>query len=490
MRLIAYAQAVGPDVVQLWVGQLDTEQPQAPTFRIDHAPAVPLAPQQVMAPIRDRRVGAGGQPCNHHAVFRFAVPGPSREVLVEVLAGGERNEFTTWTLATEVPSALQGSFNLLLTSCYFQPEDKGGLLGTIISQIKLAPHLTVMAGDQVYLDLPLLEDLPEDEPALSRTLGEKYLRNWGSAQLQVPGLETVLTRAPVVMIPDDHEFWNNYPFRQKQLPTTWKAEVRQRWAAAAQALYEDYQLACDPHAAGATRLDVEPLRMLFVDMRCRRDSDFNQLMNPVATAALKTWADDLLKDRADAKPRIGVLSSGQALFIVPPSEESKKIDVDAEMGNFTQFDLVREQLERLADAGVPVLYITGDVHWNRVGSASDRHFDDAKPMFYEVISSPSRLIRVPLLDTAKEAANSLKGVFGSSDPWPRHSEPDPVPATFGKNARFALKSHFGRRGDHVAMVSFTRAGGGVDFEVKYYGIHSDKAVAQSVSGGKYELRPR
>ena len=90
-------------------------------------------------------------------------------------------------LPDAVPSALQGSFNLLICSCYFQPEDSHGLLGAIVSQIQLQPHLTLMAGDQVYMDLPLLEDLPGSEPELSRLLGGKYLRNWASASLRVPG---------------------------------------------------------------------------------------------------------------------------------------------------------------------------------------------------------------------------------------------------------------------------------------------------------------
>ena len=34
MRLAAYAQAVEPGFIQLWVGLFDVEQPPAPTFRI------------------------------------------------------------------------------------------------------------------------------------------------------------------------------------------------------------------------------------------------------------------------------------------------------------------------------------------------------------------------------------------------------------------------------------------------------------------------
>jgi hypothetical protein len=95
---------------------------------------------------------------------------------------------------------------------------------------------------------------------------------------------------------------------------------------------------------------------------------------------------------------------------------------------------------------------------------------------------------VPFLDTAKEAANSIKGIFGNRNPWPRHADPDPVPDRFGINHRFALKQEYGQRGDQVAILSFTRVGSGVDMQVTYYGISGDKAVSQSVSTTRFELR--
>jgi hypothetical protein len=80
--------------------------------------------------------------------------------------------------------------------------------------------------------------------------------------------------------------------------------------------------------------------MLFVDMRCRRDDQFQRLMIPEAAAALTQWADDLIAARAANQPAIGVLASSQALFIDPPQDELRKRTVDAEMGNHAQFDLV------------------------------------------------------------------------------------------------------------------------------------------------------
>jgi len=262
--------------------------------------------------------------------------------------------------------------------------------------------------------------------------------------------------------------------------------VRQRWARAAQALYEDYQIGGPPTARSAVRIDVDPLRMLFLDMRCQRDDRFQQLMDAQAAAALAAWTQDLIAARKANVPAVGVLASGQALFVDPPKDEQKKRNVDAEMGNYAQFALVQGVLAQLADQGVPVLYLTGDVHWSRVAGGLDLHSNH--PQLFEVICSPSRLIRTPLLDTAKQAAGALRGIFGKPDPWPRHSDPDPVPNRFGAQGRFALSSHYARRGDCVAVVSFTRAGSGVDFEVSYFAIHADKAIAKSETTGPYQLR--
>lgn len=482
MSLAAYAQAAEPGLIRLWVGLFDTEQPPPLAFRIDGQPATPLG-APALTPIRDRTTGPGGLPANHRGVFSFVVPQPGRPYRVEVQAGAWRHELVTPALPHAVPQVLDGSFNILLCSCYFQPEDASGLLGTIVSQIQRSPQLTLMLGDQVYLDLPLFEDLPETEPALSQRLGEKYRRNWASSALGIAGLGPVLARAPVACLPDDHEFWNNYPFEQKQLPNTWRGAVRRRWADAALALYDDYQRT---GVHGAQRIDVEPLKLLLIDTRCRRDDRFERLMSEETMAAVEQWAADLLAARAAGQPVVGLLASGQALFIDAPQRESDKRNVDAELANYEQFHPLYRAIERLADAGVPVLYITGDVHWGRVASGTDLR--SGRTLLHEVICSPSRLIRVPFADAARESWAGVRGIFGKPPPWPRHTEPEDVPERFGDNRRFGLRNLFKQRGDQVAVLSFSRAGNGVDFQATYYAVHPDKAIAKSQSTERIPLR--
>lgn len=489
MMISAWPQVAPAGELRLWLGAFGTEAPPAPSFSVNGQPAAALSPVAWRA-IRDREVGAGGRPANHQAVVRLAAQGPDRPHRITIVAGGSRIERTVHTPPAEVPSTLDGSFNLLLASCYFQPEDAGGLLGTIVSQLPVRPHMTLLAGDQVYLDLPLFEDLPEREPALSRALGDKYRRNWTSAALGIAGLEPVLTRAPTLCIPDDHEFWNNFPFKQVQLPGTWTPERRALWQAAAQALYEDYQQGGAPGSAPAAwRVDVAPLAMLVLDTRCARRDDLDApgtLMAPGAVEALATWEADLLAARASTTPRIGLLASGQALFVDRPGTTDAKLK-DAELANYAQFDLVERTLERLADAGVPVVYATGDVHWGRVSEAL--HLPSGRRLLHEVICSPSRLIETPFADQKAQLANTLRGLFGRRQTWPRHAEPPAPPARFGRARRFAPTQVFGRRGDQVALLQFTRAGHGLELRVSYHAIHPDPAVARPETVGPFTLLP-
>lgn len=483
MHLKAYVHAAPAGRLRLWVGVFGAGTPPALTFRLDGAPVQPanVPPgQSGLHPIRDR------QGRNHQGMFEFTVAAHQRHHRVEVSGGGAVQSLTAQTLPPELPQTLDDEFHLLLTSCYFQPNDAGGLLGTTVRQLRRQPDMVLLAGDQVYLDLPLFEDLPEGDAEMARAIGEKYRKNWTSDALGIPGLEPVLSRAPVVCLPDDHEFWNNYPFKQKQLPNTWREAVRERWHRHAQALYHDYQVGGAPTAVprGAVRIDVKPLRMLFIDMRCARDQQFQALMSADARQALQQWANDLLTAHQQGQPAVGLIASGQALFIEPPREESKQRNVDAEMGNYAEFGFVLQQIGRLTEAGIPVVYVTGDVHWSRVARAADALNNRA--LLYEVICSPSRLIDTPLQDTYKQAKSFLRGIFGPRDPWPRHPDVDAPPPHVGPNRRYQPEQIKGLRGDQVAVLSFS-GGSSVRMKVTYYAVHDNKDLARSVTVGPYTL---
>jgi phosphodiesterase/alkaline phosphatase D-like protein len=347
MMLVTYPRAAPPGTVRVWIGLFGVPNPAQPTMTTSTGQGAASTPLP-LAPIRDAVSDAAGQALNHRTVLQIDGLEPCSSHRVVVSAGGEQRELTLTSLPTALPQKMQGEFNILLCSCYSQPEDASGLLGTVVSQIMLRPAMTMMLGDQIYGDLPLFEDLPDQQPDIARKLGQKYFRNWASPALDSGGLGRVLSRAPFLCVADDHEYWNNYPHRQAQLPLTWTDDGQVAWEGAARGLYEDYQ-ALGP-AGGAQRIDIAPLRMLVLDARSRRDKDFDALLTPAAVAALASWEDELSAERAAGRPAVGLLVSGQALF-APPTDEARRKRSDAEMSNYSQFDLVVRTLERLSAAG-------------------------------------------------------------------------------------------------------------------------------------------
>lgn len=491
MRLTAHAQARPGDALTLWVGVFGAADPPLPRFVVAGVVTAPRAPL-AWFPIRDGSADANNGSAQNHQL-RATLPLPAGverfDVRVEV-DGAAPCEFRSAALPTVLSGDRERPFNLLLCSCYYQPNDKGTLLRDTVARIPQEIDLTLMAGDQVYLDLPTGENLPDTAPALARALGRKYERNWSAASLvdshgrAIPGLDAVLQRAPVVCLPDDHEYWNNFPFFQAQLGNLYSAAGRRRWTDAAQALFEDYQLGGAPGGSATREIEVAPIRMLFLDLRSRRDGAFDRMTDAAGEQALRDWTERLIADRQHG-PAIGLLSSGQALLIDTPGAAAKHV-ADAEMPNYAQFAVVEDCLGRLADAGVPVLYLTGDVHWSRVARATDSI--RGRDLLFEVIASPSRLIDTVGSDQWHDVTNALSGVFGKKDPWPHHgSAPKDILAKFGADGRFKPSEVARLRGDCVAVVSLSRRAASIDLTVTYYAVHADPAIAAPVVVGPITL---
>lgn len=487
MMVAAYALAAPAGELRIWVGIFDTATPAVPTLSVGQGVVSLLAP---LRPIRDLAFDDQGRSLNHRCVFQITGLADAAPYTVLIDAATPVPPLRTRTLPRALPHTLDDSFNILLCSCYSQPEDGAGLVGTIASQIMKRCDMTLMMGDQIYGDLPIFEDLPPDDAGVARKLDRKYRRNFVESQLGARGLGPVLSRAPYICVADDHEYWNNYPYRQAQLPKTWSEAGRAQWQRIAKDLYEDYQL--DGLAGGAKRIDIAPLSILVLDMRSLRDDKFNTLLQAPALQQLAAWADDLKTARAAGRPAFGMLVSGQAM-LVEPASDGQRTSADAEMSNYAQYQTtILPMLEDLSRAGIPVLYVTGDVHWSRVARARDA--TTSQTTLYEVIVSPSCLIRVPALDAAKQALNGLKGIFGKAQAWPRHGSAAAPPKRLREQGRFAPYASkgddaaFALQGDRIAVLSLQRAGGGIDFQVRYYGISTDKALAQSIPTPTYQMR--
>src|SRR4029453_6980663 len=117
----AYAQVGPPGVVQVWVGIFGTANPPQPAM--DAGGDGQLNVLSPLRPIRDSMTDAAGQALNHRAILQLTGLQPGTSYRVKVRAGAETSSITTSTLPAALPQKLDGTFNILLCSCYSQPED-------------------------------------------------------------------------------------------------------------------------------------------------------------------------------------------------------------------------------------------------------------------------------------------------------------------------------------------------------------------------------
>ena len=101
--------------------------------------------------------------------------------------------------------------------------------------------------------------------------------------------------------------------------------------------------------------------------------DPSDLLGPAGRAALQRWADALVQSADGTAPRYGVLVTGQSLFVEPAGKLKGKV-ADFRLPDYpADYQFIVGQVERVSAAGLPVLCLTGDVHWGRLlraGSAS------------------------------------------------------------------------------------------------------------------------
>jgi hypothetical protein len=397
---------------------------------------------------------------------------------IKATIDGETTTLQTRTLPNEIPQELDRWFNVLLVSCFHQAEDRGGLAGTIVSQLSSVskPHLTFLAGDQVYLDLPTLQDFPDDATWLAQKFETDYTLNWAGPLAYTD----VLKAAPTISVPDDHEYWNNFPHHCTIINNTFSDDGQQRWKLAARTVFEGFQLPYPAQTGDPFIIDVNPLSFFLADTRSDKDPDLARTMSDESRKKLDDWVTRLIDEK-----KFGVFLSGQSLFRARADRvlnvQSDFAVGDYELPDYGDFPDIVRALKRLEDAGRPVLCLTGDVHWGRVATAQD--IRTGRTGFAEVISSPASLVASVGVDQAKQFVNVIGGLFGKGKSWPRHSDPDPVPTFFASEVLeggFPCSLIHGQRGNHVVLLSFRQHAGGVELRIKYWPISLDKTIGRPV----------
>jgi hypothetical protein len=252
------------------------------------------------------------------------------------------------TLPQALPSA-SGSerFTVAFGSCFYPHRDQGCAAAAFralheAGPSALRPDLSFWLGDQVYLDIGI-DSISFRPQEITERIAEDYRKNW---ELQ----GDLLRRGANWMLPDDHEFWNDYPFYDSAIPTLWPLRlgpVRRAWAAAAM---DGVQRVQRPRPIEVIEIGRD-LSFCLLDTRTYRSS--KEFVSAETMSGLLAWIQSLKSS--------GVLVISQNLIQDPDKSERSLASYPKQYGAL---------LAALRDAPHDVLCLTGDVHYGRVGQVN------------------------------------------------------------------------------------------------------------------------
>lgn len=467
MRLSLHQRVSARGTFHIWVGASGVTQPPAISWTIDGAPANPGAVVQ-MTSVRTAAMVAPNQLRAFAGIVSFVDPDPTRPHRLEAVAqlDGTRALLDVRSIPSAVPNAgpADAPLRILLASCFHRDTDKNRA-GTIVHQIVKSerPDLTLFLGDQVYLDLPTLQNFKNTLPWMAANFESKYVENWFPDEAAFhAGYHELLSSAPSVFAPDDHEYWNNFPHAAPHLENTFTGGGRANWTQAAQQMWRAFQMQSGKAPGEAVVIDdIDPLSILVLDTRTDRTRGFDdpKFMSQAAIDATRQWSRNLI-----ARKRFGFLITGQTLFEPPAGFFAKRFG-DARMADHkSDYAAVIGAIRQAVSAGRPILCITGDVHWGRVlaarGTATDRLF--------EIISSPVSLVQNLLKDVGGATGQ------GQGDDWPKHTKPPTEDVHFAEIGTFELHPTALQRGNQVVLLELRRKGTAIEIKVRFHPIHPTK----------------
>jgi hypothetical protein len=242
------------------------------------------------------------------------------------------------------------------------------------------------------------------------------------------------------MLPDDHEYWNDYPYYDSLIPTLAALKlsgVRKAWREAATDGVKNVQ-----RSSVVEVIDLgQDISFCIADLRSYRGLHDGKkvMLHPDSFPALTSWARNL------SSP--GVLVVSQPLIVAPSGER-----------NLLSFrDQYRQLLEALGHSGHDIVLLSGDVHYGRIGTCP---LGPKGGRLIEVIASP--LSNLTLINSV-----STSGAEFAPKTWPDASLKIPgwAPAKVTYDKAYAVPSLAGsifspyvraRTKEHFMTVSFSR----------------------------------
>jgi hypothetical protein len=252
------------------------------------------------------------------------------------------------TLPLRIPTENERPFTVALASCFYEHRDGGDAAEAyklLYEQGDLAarPHLKFLTGDQVYLDIGF-DSLSTVSGELRERIANDYAKHWRS-------LGSILARGATWMLPDDHEYWNDYPYYDSLIPTLLSLKlgsVRKAWKEAATDGVENVQRSGVVEAIAIGK----DISFCVADLRSYRGLHQGEkvMMHPDSFPKLLSWARNLECP--------GVLVVSQPLIV----DKSGERNLLSFPGQYHQL------LEALGQSGHDIVLFAGDVHYGRIAT--------------------------------------------------------------------------------------------------------------------------
>ena len=363
------------------------------------------------------------------------------------------------TLPSRIPLKGKKPFTLGLGSCFYNHRDGGQAAASYKALYKrgsdaVRPDITFLTGDQVYLDIGFdsLSLFPDE---IRQRIANDYALHWQT-------LGSILSRGGTWMLPDDHEYWNDYPFYDSLIPTLLALKlswVRKAWKDAAKDAVKNIQR--------SPQVDIfsigKDLSICLADLRSFRKK--KKMISDQAFVPILNWAKSLKSP--------GVFVSPQPLIVEKNPDERNLLSFQAQY---------TELLKALAHSGHDIVLLSGDVHFGRIATVP---LGNNGGRLVEIIASP---------------LSNLTGLNGIATSVPKTKPqkfPDPKavtiegwdPATVKYDPAFNVKTKKGRLGsayprertrEHFMTVSFCRLkNGGIQLNTDAWRVR-DRSGAKNL----------
>lgn len=352
---------------------------------------------------------------------------------------------TFTTLPEVLPGPTEKPFCVGFGSCFFAERDGHRVADAWRAlyergPVAARPDISFLLGDQVYLDIGM-DSLSLRASEIRERIASDYEQHWRA-------LAGLLVRGATWMLPDDHEFWNDYPFTDRLLPhlvALRLKRVRQVWQQTAADAVAQIQR---PRRVETFAIG-ERLSFCLVDARSGRSAQ--TILPEQDLARVVSWARGLNGP--------GVLVMSQPLLRETTGGDRAWPDYPRQYARL---------LKALAHSRHDIVLMSGDAHFGRIAEVAK---GKGAGRLFELVASPLSGL-TGLSGLASAVATTRPAVFPSLrlPEWP------PQVVTYHRRVshlRGRLLSAYpkDRTREHFMTAAFSRYGRtGVQMEVQAWRV--------------------